>query len=229
MPLHELYRAAVDPLRAVRLVRDGEFVSIEFVSADRPRPLFTLPGIAATPDHVREAARVVGGLVRRMRTVLQGADAVKALAAEFPGLKVDDLSLRQDHNGFRAMLLLTMPDGAHHRVAVGEENIAAFGDARPHGAMIEKLRAFVASEAALNADIRWSDNRVRLGGTWARADHTAHVRRLYEEAQRADPHYMEEVTQLVTGSPVFVWDNLTLDQARALGRAAAGVALQVRG
>lgn len=140
MPPHELYRAAVDPLRAMRLVRDGEFVSIEFVSADKPRPLFTLPGIAATPDHVRAAARVVGGLVRRMRTVLQGADAVKALATEFPGLKVDELSLRQDHNGFRAMLLLTMPGGAHHRITVGEENTAAFGDVREHRSMLEVMR-----------------------------------------------------------------------------------------
>lgn len=140
MPLHELYRAAVDPLRAVRLLSDGEFVTIEFVSADRPRPLFALPGIAATPDNVREAARVVGGLVLRMRTVLQGVDAVKALAAQFPGFTIEDLSLRQDHNGFRAFLLLKLPDGAHHRITVDEENIAAFGDARIHQRMLEKMR-----------------------------------------------------------------------------------------
>jgi len=73
------------------------------------------------------------------------------------------------------------------------------------------------------------DARRGLGGTWARADHTAHVRRLYEEAFRADPYFMEEVTEAVTGSPVFVWDNLTLNQTRALGRSAYIVVLQARG
>jgi hypothetical protein len=72
-------------------------------------------------------------------------------------------------------------------------------------------------------------DRPGLGGTWARVDHTAHVKALYEEAHRADPYHMDQVTERVTGQQAFVWDNLTLDQARAIGRASYTIVLMARG
>jgi hypothetical protein len=52
-----------------------------------------------------------------------------------------------------------------------------------------------------------------------KAELIKHTRKLYEEAYRADPYYMDEVTQKVVGGDVFVWDNLTTAQLHALGRA----------
>lgn len=44
------------------------------------------------------------------------------------------------------------------------------------------------------------------------------TRPLYEEAYKADPHYVEELTRAVTGHEVFAWDNLDLKQLSALRR-----------
>jgi hypothetical protein len=64
---------------------------------------------------------------------------------------------------------------------------------------------------------------------YTREQHTAHTRRLYEEAHATDSVFMDEVTARITGSPVFVWDRLTLAQTRAIGQAAYIAVLQARG
>lgn len=60
-------------------------------------------------------------------------------------------------------------------------------------------------------------------------DLIAHIRSIYEEAYVSDPYYMDEATQAVTGSEVFVWANLTMQQLHAIGRSAYVVVLQARG
>lgn len=60
-------------------------------------------------------------------------------------------------------------------------------------------------------------------------DLIAHTRKMYEEAVTADPWHMHEATQAVTGSEVFVWANLTMQQLHAIGRSSYIVVLQARG
>ena len=55
------------------------------------------------------------------------------------------------------------------------------------------------------------------------------TRALYEEAWRADPYHVEEITHALFGSDVFVWPRLRMPQLHALRRALLPTVLEARG
>ena len=62
-----------------------------------------------------------------------------------------------------------------------------------------------------------------------KVDHVKSVRALYEEAFKADPHRVEEVTTAVLGREVFSWDSLSSVQLHRLGACLMTTVLEARG
>lgn len=72
------------------------------------------------------------------------------------------------------------------------------------------------------------DNPSRYGGV-RRSDVEDQTKKLYEEAWKADPYAVEEITQAVVGRDSFAWPSLSLDQLQRMRRGLYVVVLQARG